>query len=134
MDQFFEALEKSKNNVVLNVMEQVQYDETADVLEKGKRAQMGEIREWNGLKYQKTPNGWVLVKEEKKSGSEVAFIKLKNADYSEIPNPNAGLSDQGIPILPGTTEMVAVFNEGQVYSVSGEDLYVTFMYDRRVKY
>ena len=68
------------------------------------------------------------------AGTEVAFIKLKNADYSEIPNPNAGLSDQGIPILPGTAEMVAVFNEGQVYSVSGENLYVTFMYDRRVKY
>ena len=70
MDQFFEALEKSKNNVVLNVIGQVQYDETADVLEKGKRAQMGEIREWNGLKYQKTSNGWIPVKQQKEGASE----------------------------------------------------------------
>lgn len=35
--------------------------ETEEV-EKGKRAQLGEIREWNGKKYQKTASGWVSVK------------------------------------------------------------------------
>lgn len=32
-----------------------------DSIEKGKTAQVGEIREWQGQKMQKTPNGWVPV-------------------------------------------------------------------------
>jgi hypothetical protein len=31
------------------------------VLLKGKRGQLGEIRTWNGKKYQKTPDGWKLA-------------------------------------------------------------------------
>lgn len=65
MDKYFEALEKSKNQVTLGVLGQVGFDETAEVLEKGKKAAMGEIREWNGIKYQKTPGGWVPVKQQK---------------------------------------------------------------------
>jgi hypothetical protein len=33
-----------------------------NVLEKGKRGQIGEIREWSGKKYQKTATGWAPVK------------------------------------------------------------------------
>lgn len=67
MDQYFEALEKSKNSIALNIVEQMGFDETADVLEKGRAAQMGEMRIWSGVKYQKTPQGWVPVKGEQKS-------------------------------------------------------------------
>lgn len=80
MDQYFEALEKAKNNVVLNIVEQIQC-EGADFLEKGRAAQMGEIRIWNGLKYQKTPNGWVPVKGEKKEGaSEKKELEAEKKD------------------------------------------------------
>lgn len=67
MDQYFEVLEKSKNSIALNIVEQMGFDETADVLEKGRAAQMGEMRIWNGVKYQKTPKGWIPVKGEQKS-------------------------------------------------------------------
>lgn len=63
MDQYFEALEKSKNSIALNIVEQMGFDETADVLEKGRAAQMGEIRTWNGTRYQKQSNGsWNPIK------------------------------------------------------------------------
>lgn len=50
MDKYFEALQKSKGSIALSIADQVGYDGTADVLEKGKAAAMGEIREWNGIK------------------------------------------------------------------------------------
>lgn len=74
MDKYFEALEKSKNQVTLGVLGQVGFDETAEVLEKGKKAAMGEIREWNGIKYQKTPKGWVPVK--KQEGASKGKLEL----------------------------------------------------------
>lgn len=64
MDKYFEALQKSKGSIALSIADQVGYDGTADVLEKGRAAAMGEIREWNGIKYQKTPKGWTLVKKQ----------------------------------------------------------------------
>lgn len=39
-------------------------DSTAEILEKGKAAAIGEIRTWNGKKYQKTANGWMPAKSE----------------------------------------------------------------------
>lgn len=64
MDKYFEALQKSKGSIALSIADQVGYDGTADVLEKGRAAAMGEIREWNGIRYQKTPKGWVPVKQQ----------------------------------------------------------------------
>ena len=65
MNNYFEALEKAKGSVALNINEQLGFDSTADTLEKGRAAQMGEMRIWNGVKYQKTPQGWIPVKGEK---------------------------------------------------------------------
>lgn len=43
-------------------------DSTAEILQKGgKAAMVGEIRTWNDKKYQKTANGWRLVKSESAS-------------------------------------------------------------------
>ena len=51
------------NQVINNILNQIQPDSTADILEKGKKASIGEIRTWNnGKRYQKTVNGWVPVK------------------------------------------------------------------------
>jgi hypothetical protein len=41
-----------------------------DLFEKGKRAEEGEIREWNGRKMKKTSAGWVAVKKGEKSVKE----------------------------------------------------------------
>lgn len=46
-----------------------------DMLEKGKRAQMGETRQWKDGTYRRTPNGWERVRDNKGGGS------------SEKPNP-----------------------------------------------
>ena len=45
-------------------------DSTADILEKGKAAAIGEIRTWSGKKYQKTANGWVPAKSETSKQSQ----------------------------------------------------------------
>ncbi len=86
MDKYFEALQKSKGSIALSIADQVGYDGTADVLEKGRVAAMGEIREWNGIKYQKTPKGWTLVK--KQEGNERESLKK----FAET------LEDWGFPV------------------------------------
>jgi len=55
--------------------------ESMDLLEKGKRGSIGEIREWNGKKFMKTANGWKPVKGEGKqeivTDSEDGKSKIK---------------------------------------------------------
>lgn len=43
---------------------------TGNLIEKGKRGQLGEIREWKGGKVKKTAQGWVPVSEVKKESKE----------------------------------------------------------------
>ena len=49
-----------------------------EFLEKGKKAQIGEIREWKGQKFQKQPNGgWIPVKQGiKGSKKEFCLVSL----------------------------------------------------------
>lgn len=87
MDQYFEALEKSKNSIALNIVEQMGFDETADVLEKGKKASVGEIRDWNGTRYQKQPNGsWNPIKKnraERDGGGQINDIDKLEKQISQ---------------------------------------------------
>lgn len=53
----------TKQSVAFNILNNVSEDSTAEYLEKGKRAQIGEIREWQGGKFRRTFDGWVPVKE-----------------------------------------------------------------------
>ncbi len=41
-----------------------------DFLEKGKKAQIGEVHDWNGKKFRKTELGWVPVVQSRKNSSE----------------------------------------------------------------
>jgi len=66
MDKYFEALQKSKGSVALSISSQLSFDETAEILEKGKKAAIGEIRDWKGVKMQKTVQGWEPVKQQSK--------------------------------------------------------------------
>lgn len=47
---------------------------TGNLIEKGKRGQLGEVREWKGGKYKKTAQGWVPVRE----GKENSTNKVKD--------------------------------------------------------
>lgn len=64
-----------------------------NVLEKGKRGQIGEIREWSGKRYQKTANGWTPVKEgaakEKKEGEKTYDSKRDEKGAFNIPGQKA---------------------------------------------
>lgn len=53
-----------------------------DFMEKGKAAQVGEIREWGGVRMQKTNEGWVPVKESKSSKQEEVTDKKKTDSSS----------------------------------------------------
>lgn len=46
------------NDVVKNILESVSPDQTADILCKGRKASIGEVRVWSGERYQKTSTGW----------------------------------------------------------------------------
>jgi hypothetical protein len=58
-----------------------------EFLEKGKKAQIGEIREWHGQKFQKQPNGgWIPVKQESKEGKkEFDWKKVTVEDIKGLP-------------------------------------------------
>ena len=60
---------------------------TGNLIEKGKRGQLGEIREWKGGKYKKTAQGWVPVSEGKDKGQpdrELSKYNNKRFNYQGI--------------------------------------------------
>lgn len=80
MDQYFDALQKShtREGILGSVNESRE-----EFLEKGKKAQIGEIRTWKGVKFQKQPNGgWIPVREQKAETS----TEKKVDSYEEIKN------------------------------------------------
>jgi predicted small secreted protein len=79
MDQYFDALQKAhtREGILGSVNETKE-----DFLEKGKKAQIGEIRTWKGVKFQKQPNGgWTPVKTDKKKGHYEEFV---DSDTGEV--------------------------------------------------
>ncbi len=64
----FDKLHENQRNLVKSNMKSIYgeedlekaslIDSAADFLEKGKKANLGEVREWSGRKYQKTTQGW----------------------------------------------------------------------------
>lgn len=66
-------------------------DDVCDFIEKGKRAQVGEIREWNGQKMQKQADGsWKPVKE---SGGE--SDSKKNTSFKDFDDFQQRAADSG---------------------------------------
>lgn len=58
MDKFFEAIKEKREALTKSIFSNVLPPN--EELEKGRKpAEIGEIREWSGYKYQKTANGWV---------------------------------------------------------------------------
>lgn len=66
------------------------------------------------------------------SGDSVVRLKLDNVDYDSVPHRNGG-EDVGLPILPNSVVVLGVYCLGQKFNVSGGDIDVTFVYDRRTK-
>ena len=92
----FEKVTKDSINGVIGILNSIEPDRTAEVLQKGKSAMIGEIREWQGKKYKKQSNGkWVEVseqgmtrKEHEKQGIEIhserQLIHLKKGENYKI--------------------------------------------------
>lgn len=114
MDKYFEALEKAKQGIDLS-RSFINQDQTAgdalflDELEKGRKAQLGEIRTWGGKKYQKTAAGWKSVKtggsstsKQKEQGGE---NKLKtdawnqNISVDQLPEKYKGFTKKALENL-----------------------------------
>lgn len=62
----------------------IQKGSDSDILEKGKRAAIGEIRDWDGKKYQKTVNGWVPVKQGKTGPKSTEGLNLTEEQKSKL--------------------------------------------------
>jgi len=60
---------------VITRMIGMSYKDVGSLIHKGKKANIGEIREWKGKKFQKTVNGWVPVK-----GGQGASPKKEESD------------------------------------------------------
>ena len=69
-------------------------EQLCDILEKGKKASIGEIRDWNGQKFQKTPNGWVSVR----THSQLTKKSIQNEDkQAKWDGSLTGLEEFGSP-------------------------------------
>lgn len=76
-------VEKHRNQIKKNIVASYidpRIEIAMDFLEKGKKANLGEVREWQGQKMQKTTTGWKPVGEGKKESSS----KLKPGDEGEF--------------------------------------------------
>lgn len=85
------------NNNILKSFTNISVD---DFIEKGKKANIGEIREWNGEKWKKMPDGWVRVsdgkKEKVKDENDISDSQVKeqsNKKYSEKRLKDLGIND-----------------------------------------
>lgn len=77
MSEFFDAIKRDRDRVQKAILSNVIDPNLKDFFEKGKRAQVGEVREWNGVKMRKEASGWVPV------GNESKTKKETEASYSE---------------------------------------------------
>ena len=93
------------------ILQNVQSGVSPEFIEKGKTAQVGEIREWNGQKMQKTVNGWIPVKEGTGSKGEHRF-EDKGGGRFELEIPGKG----GAQIAEGNGQFeVKVWNKDFKY-------------------
>ena len=56
---------------------------TLDLEKGGKRAVIGEIRTWDGVKYQKTANGWDKMKDNKVESKQEDNKQFFSKEYDE---------------------------------------------------
>jgi len=74
-------MNKSEALTILGV---VNLSKLEEVLEKGKKANIGEVREWNGEKFQKQSDGkWKMVSEKKEKVEEVEFKRGDEVAYTD---------------------------------------------------
>lgn len=93
------------------ILQNVQSGVSPEFIEKGKTAQVGEIREWNGQKMQKTVNGWIPVKEGTGGKGEHRF-EDKGGGKFELEIPGKG----GAQIAEGNGQFeVKVWNKDFKY-------------------
>ena len=60
----------NKDNAMDRMCKSIGPDTTAEILEKGKKAEVGEVREWKGQKMRKTANGWIPVTDGKQKSNQ----------------------------------------------------------------
>ena len=75
-----------ENQVINNILNQIGPDQTAEMLEKGKKANIGEIRDWGGKKMQKTVNGWVPVTQGAKPSKKPENAENKLKEFLQAEN------------------------------------------------
>lgn len=81
MSKFFDVLDKDE--AMDRLCKSIMPDDTADILEKGKKADIGEIRDWGGHKYQKTAAGWIMIGKSGQTKSENKDINSKVAEHDK---------------------------------------------------
>ena len=140
-----DSIEKSikVNRIVNKIDMELQLGNTTllgEVFEKGKRAQLGEIREWKGKKFQKTGQGWVPVKESRVGKREKPAVLSdndalrfefnrrieKDPSHKNLSNVAREMVDNNISILKdkgGKRLLYAISDDsGKIsYSYKGED-------------
>lgn len=101
-----------------------------DKLEKGKKVPVGTIREWSDGKYQKTENGWVAVKKDKKASTS------KEEESDEEVAKRSGISVEEYRKLHPSTkeELRKVDNKSSEKKDSSEKMPVLEALDSLSKY
>lgn len=100
------------NQIVNNILNQIGPDSTADTLEKGRGAAIGEIRDWGGKKYQKTQTGWVPVKssgeKQKPEPEQETKMPVKQQEQKPEPSKGGSLKDSLVKFISEAKETQSV--------------------------
>jgi hypothetical protein len=94
-------IEKKRNQIAENLFKSYSQDSiqavsAAEFIEKGKKANLGEVREWGGQKVQKTTTGWVPYNENGGKTKEHKGEENKQSKVSMAKEVMEGLDHLGI--------------------------------------
>lgn len=111
MDNIFTSV-LDKSNAMDRMCKSIGPDTTAEILEKGKRAEIGEVRTWGGYKYQKTASGWVPFKEGSKQEKKTSNEPKESGDKAEIERRIKEIESEQDQIEETTQKnLLAIFKE-----------------------
>lgn len=154
MSEFFDALEKAKH-IGEVIAGNISPEGSNDILQKGKAANIGEVREWSGKKFRKQANGnWVEVsgshemsKEEHwqeageargsgtMSSHSKSIFKRKENEHTEQASKLSDKehSDEEVGLKSSGSKIPSGEFEGDFYNSKGDKMFVRVYKDGVVK-
>lgn len=120
MSEFFDVLDKRE--AMDRLCKSIMPDDTADVLEKGKKADIGEIRNWGGHKYQKTAAGWIMVGKSEQPKDNKGTSKESETGKTNTASSSSKVYKKGDYVTAKNSDGVTI--KGKVFEIDDDGKYM----------